>query len=224
LIIVLRNEWKDFYPDSHVGFLVAENVTNPATITSLEQEKIELENSLRQKYASYDRKMLEQIPQIQIYSAFYKQFNKTYHVRNQLESVVFKGKSVPSMAALVEVMFMAELKNLLLTAGHDLDLLKLPIEVGIAEGTETLMQFSEQVKVLKPGDMMMMDQQGILSSVVYGPDRRFSIRAETTRVMYAVYAPGGISIDILENHLVDIRRYLMLVSPDIKILMLDVFP
>jgi hypothetical protein len=34
--------------------------------------------------------------------------------------VALKGKAIPRQAALVEAMFMAELENLILTAGHDL--------------------------------------------------------------------------------------------------------
>ena len=61
---------------------------------------------------------------IQAYAAYYERFNKTYHVQLQLESVALKGKSIPRVSALVEAMFMAELENLLLTAGHDLDVVQ----------------------------------------------------------------------------------------------------
>lgn len=45
---------------------------------------------------------------------------KTYHVALQFESVVFKGKALlNNVAALDESMIMAELDDLLLTAGHD---------------------------------------------------------------------------------------------------------
>ncbi len=54
------------------------------------------------------------------YASYYRAFDKTYHVLGQLKSVAVKGKAIPSVAALVEAMFIAELHNGLLTAGHDL--------------------------------------------------------------------------------------------------------
>lgn len=223
-MINLSGKWNVIYPGSLVGFLALRNVINPGMSDTLELAKGRLVNELRERYASYNRKMLDELPQVQAYQAFYKKYNKTYHVRLQLESIVFKDKSLPSVAPLVEAMFMAELKNLMLTAGHDLDLLNLPIEVGVANGGERLVQFNGQEQELKPGDMLMADQQGILSSVLYGPDRRYSIRTETKRVIYAVYAPNGIGEENLRNHLLDIRRFVHLFSPKAETLYMDILP
>lgn len=222
MINILKG-WTEQYSGSYAGFLVLENVTNPIHNHSLEKEKGKLETELRQRFASYDRKKLEEIPQVQAYTAFYKRFNKSYHVRLQLESIVFKEKTIPTGSGLVEAMFMAELNNLLLTAGHDLDLVQPPVEVGVAEGSERLVQFNGQEQVLKLGDMLMKDQKGILSSMIYGPARQYSIGPETRRVFYAVYAPVGISINFLRKHLEDIRRYVMLFAPDAATTLLDVF-
>ncbi|MFN8461858.1 MAG: hypothetical protein U0X93_08840 [Anaerolineales bacterium] len=74
-------------------------------------------------------------------------------------SIVLKGKSIPSVASLVECMFMAEVKNMLLTAGHDLDKLQLPLTLDVTQGTEsyTLMRGAQTVKA---GDMTISDQAG----------------------------------------------------------------
>ncbi|GAI35107.1 unnamed protein product, partial [marine sediment metagenome] len=64
------------------------------------------------------------------------------HVLLQLESIVFKNKSIPKVASLVEAMFMAEIKNLLLTAGHDLDAIDLPIKLDVSSGGEKYIQIS----------------------------------------------------------------------------------
>ena len=130
-------------------------------------------------------------PVLQAYNNYYRQFKKSYHVQLQLESIVWKGKSIPSVSALVEAMFMAEMKNMLLTAGHDLDIVQLPLTLDVSMGTEsyTLMRGEEQV--LKPGDMMISDQVGIISDVIYGPDRRTQITADTRNVVFTVYAPAG---------------------------------
>ena len=118
--------WRVAYPDAHAGFLVMGDVENPALHPGLEAQKQALEGRLRAQFAAQDRHTLETFGPIPAYTAYYKQFAKTYHVLAQLASIVFKGKPIPSVAALVEAMFMAEVKNGLLTAGHDLDRLQTP--------------------------------------------------------------------------------------------------
>ncbi len=95
-------------------------------------------------------------PILQAYDAYYRQFKKTYHVQLQLESILFKGKSIPSVAALVEAMFMAEVDSLLLTAGHDLDTLHLPLTLDAAQGAETYTLFRGEPQTPKAGDMMIL--------------------------------------------------------------------
>ncbi len=167
-------------------------VANPKRNTSLEERKSALEQELRTRYASMDRAALKELPTLKAYNDYYKRFNKTYHVQLQLESVALKGKVIPQVAALVETMFMAELKNLLLTAGHDLATLEEPVGIKIASGNEHYIRINGQEQTLKKGDMTICDASGIMSSVIYGPDQRTQISAGTHQVLFTVYAPPGI--------------------------------
>jgi DNA/RNA-binding domain of Phe-tRNA-synthetase-like protein len=175
----VTEDWKTACPDTHAGILVMQSVDNPGTHLELERLKQDLEGRLRTQFAGKDRKVLETFSTIPAYTAYYRQFKKTFHVQAQLESIVFKGKSIPNVAALVEAMFMAEVKNLLLTAGHDFDQLDLPVTLSVASGSERYTLLHGQEQVLKAGDMFMADRSGAISSIVYGPDRRTQIRAET---------------------------------------------
>jgi DNA/RNA-binding domain of Phe-tRNA-synthetase-like protein len=209
----ITNSWKTVYPDAHAGILVMHHVDNPATCPELERRKQDLEDELRARFVGQDRKALDAISTILAYNSYYKQFKKTYHVQAQLESIVFKGRTIPSVGALVTAMFMAEVKNLMLTAGHDLDSLQLPVTLGVAGGNERYTLLRGQEQVLKAGDMMMADQRGVISSIVYGPDQRTQIRAQTQNVLFAVYAPAGIPIEAVRTHLQDICDYVRIVSP-----------
>jgi len=108
-----------------------------------------LEEHLRKQFAGQDRAAVASHPVLQIYSEYYKRFKKTYHVQLQLESIVLKGKSIPTMAALVESMFMAEVKNMLLTVGRDLDTLQLPLTLDVTTGKESFIFYAERIKPLK---------------------------------------------------------------------------
>ncbi len=100
--------WASAYPDACVGVLAVRDAANPPHHPELEKQKAALEGELRARWAGQDRRALEQLPVLQAYNAYYRRFKKSYHVQLQLESIAFKGKALPSVAALVEAMFMAD--------------------------------------------------------------------------------------------------------------------
>ena len=220
---VVTEGWKSVYPGAHAGVLVMRGVINPMQHPELERVKEKLVADLRARFAGQNRAALEALPVMQAYSAYYKRFKKTYHVLLQLESIVFKDRTLPSVAGLVEAMFMAEVKNLLLTAGHDLDALRLPLVLDVAHAEETYTLLRGQPQTLKVGDMRIADQDGIISSIIYGPDQRTQIRESTTHVVFTVYAPPGIAAAEVERHLQDIEGYVRLFAPAAAVEMLEVF-
>ena len=220
-MIDISEKWKSTYPGAHAGILVMRGLENPTAHPRLQSLKAALEAQLRDRFP--DRAMIDTDPHITAYGAYYKQFRKTYPVQGQLESVVFKGKSIPSVAALVEAMFMAELKNRLLTAGHDLDRLELPVTINVADGAETYTLLRGEPQALKAGDMYMADGAGVIASVIYGPDQRTQINPATHNALFVVYAPDGIGADAVRSHLEDIRRYAQIVAPDSQTDRLEVF-
>jgi DNA/RNA-binding domain of Phe-tRNA-synthetase-like protein len=222
-VFIVSEEWKTAYPGAAVGVLAMRNVVNPERHAALDKRKEEIENQLRSRFSGYDRAALKALPTIQAYNNYYKQFKKSYHVQLQLESVALKGKSIPRVAALVEAMFMAELKNLLLTAGHDLEAVQRPVKIDVAEGSERYIRLNGQEQELKPGDMMIADAQGVISSVIYGPDRRTRITSETRQALFTVYAPPGIGEQAVYDHLRDIQANVLVVAPEADVELLEVY-
>ena len=220
--VQVTDGWRKAFPGAAAGILVMHNAVNPDRHVELEQRKEHMQAGLRAHYAGFDRKAFGAIPTLQAYSAHFRKFTKTYHVALQLESLVLKGKSIPSVAALVEAMFMAELESLLLTAGHDLDSLQGDVTLDVSTGRElyTLMRGQEQL--LKPGDMMLSDEKGVICSVIYGPDARTQINPITRRVMFVVYAPAGIGASAGAAQLALIETYVRCVAPGAVTVISDV--
>jgi len=211
-MLEVTEQWKTAYPTAHVGVLVMEDVANPQVCPELDREKTILEDDLRALFR--DPAGLKSMEPIKSYQNFFKRFNKTYHVLQQVQSVVFKGRSVPKVACLVEAMFMAELRNMLLTAGHDMDVVESPIRLHVARGDESFVRMNGEEKTLKQGDMFIADRQGIISSVIYGPDGRTRIGPSTTRVLFTVYSVGGVGEQATLQHLQGIQSYVKLVAPN----------
>ncbi|HQV92883.1 MAG TPA: phenylalanine--tRNA ligase beta subunit-related protein [Anaerolineales bacterium] len=215
--------WKSVFPGAHAGVLVMRNVSNPAHHAELEKQKLELDERLRAQFAGQDRAAIASHPVLQVYGEYYKRFKKTYHVQLQLESIVLKGKSIPTVASLVECMFMAEVKNMLLTAGHDLDMLQLPLTLDVTTGDESYVLLRGENQVVKAGDMMISDQTGIISNIIYGPDQRTQISASTRNVVFTVYAPAGIEEHLITSHLRDMRDYVTVIAPEAQVELLHVY-
>lgn len=211
-MIIISPTWQSTYPGAALGILAMGDVANPTLHPQLDQARLALEDQLRTRYTGLDRAAIETSPEMQAYRAYYKGFKKTYHVLLQLESIAFKAKSIPNVAALVEAMFMAELNHQLLTAGHDLDRIQPPIRLEIARGDERYTLLRGEDQVCKPGDMVMADAQAVMCSVIYGSDFRTRITPATRRVLFVVYAPPGIALDRIEHHLDDLEANVRLVS------------
>ncbi len=215
--------WKTVYPEAHAGVLALRDVNNPAHHPALESQKAALEEKLRVQFSGQDRAALASHPVLHAYSEYYRRFKKTYHIQLQLESIVLKGKSIPSVAALVEAMFMAEMQDMLLTAGHDLDVLQMPLQLDVATGTEQYMLLRGEEQMLKSGDMMISDQTGVISSIIYGPDQRSQITPVTQNVIFTVYAPPGIGEQRVMEHLEHIKDNVMIFAPQAKVELQEVY-
>jgi DNA/RNA-binding domain of Phe-tRNA-synthetase-like protein len=214
LMLTLTENWTNTYPTAAIGILAMRGVANPATCPALEARKTALEAELRARFAGKSRADIKALPEFAAYTAYYKQFKKTYHVQLQLESVALKGKPIPNVAALVETMFMGELKNFLLTAVHDLDVVQPPVSINVADGSESYVMMSGEIQALKPGDMFIADAEGVLSSVIYGPDARTQVTADTRSVLFTVYAPEGIAVEAVQRHLEDMWGFVRLITPE----------
>ena len=71
--------------------------------------------------------------------------------------------------------------------------------------------------------MLIRDSEGIISSIIYGPDQRTQITAQTRNVIFTTYAPSGISEEAVMNHLKQIQQNVEVIAPSAKVELLKVF-
>jgi DNA/RNA-binding domain of Phe-tRNA-synthetase-like protein len=197
----------------YAGILVMRGVGRTDAAGRLAEAKRTLENSLRERYALGGRAALKALHPMDAFVAYYKKFGDTYHVLAQLESVI-KGREIPAVLPPVTAMFMAELKNMLLTAGHDLDKVELPMRLSVSSGQETMSLLGGKEVSTVPGDLMIIDRAGVLSAILRGADARTAISKTTQNVVYTVYASEGIEPELVLRHLDDIETYVRLFAPE----------
>ena len=107
------------------------------------------------------------------YVQYYKRFGKTYHVLPHLESIVLKGKGLPSVSPLVDANFTAEVETLVLTAGHDAQQLQGEISIdGARDGDKLTPMTSSAPKAVPAGDMITREARSVCCSIIHGQDNR----------------------------------------------------
>ena len=214
-MIGIGEGFRERYPGTRVGLLAVRAAENPKHCPRLERAKKALEEDLRAKYE--DRAAIKDEPVIGIYREYYKRFKSTYHVLNQVASIALKGRSIPQVAALVEAMFMAELKNMVLTSGHDLDAMNAPLTMDSARGGETFTTLAGKEASVKSGDIILLDARGPAGSIIYGPDLRTMIRPQTVNVLFVAWGVPDLPPEIIQAHLNDIEGFLKLIAPECRV-------
>ncbi len=216
-ILEVDPSWRGAHPGASVGLIAMRGVASPASNDKLNDLATALETDVRSRFGSADRETIRATPPLPAYAAYYKRWGQRYHVAMQLESVAQKGKALPRVAALVEAMFVAELKNLLLTAGHDLDALQLPVRLSVGAG-ESFTAPNGQETTVKAGDMVITDARGrVLSAIITGPSDVARIGPETTAALFYTYAPPGIDSGLVDAHLDEIERNVKLIAPEAEV-------
>lgn len=218
-----KKEVKEKYPNLFFGIMIMDKVSNPSSNLELNKVKRMLEQNIRDEYSGMDKKLLKTMFPLSKYNDFYKKFKKTYHVQHQLISIANKKRNLPDKAALVESMFMAEVKNLILTAGFDLRKISGSLSLSLSDGETSYSGIGEQIKTPPKGDVVLKEDDTIIGSIIGGPDHQRQITKETDKVLFAIFGVPGITKDHIENHLIDIKEYVSIVSPDSTIEYMKVF-
>jgi len=213
--VMISESIKYYHPGAIFGILQKDLTTRKDSSAEMKLKTGEVISGLKQSFP--DLNILKENIVIKAYTAYYKVFKKTYHLVPQLESVIFNNKKIPAHIPLLQVVFMAELKNMLLTAVHDLDAVHYPVSIGLASGMEKYQLINGSEVITKNGDMFMSDQSGVISSIIYGPDLRTKVTPQTSKALIVVYAPDGIGAERVERHLDDMVSMMRLISDDPKL-------
>lgn len=213
---------KEVYSGVSFGIMIAHGFHMTTGRSQMDTLKIAEIKRIKGEYKEYERKNLLNSGPICHYAAYYKKFKKTYPVLLQLESILLKDKGIPNVGVPIETMFLAEINNLLLTAGHDLNQINGSLTMNVAVGTENYQGISGKKQQLTKNDLFLSDESGILSSILNGPDYRTRITEATQNVMYFVYGVDGITGEQIRQHLENIRHYLLTVIPEVEIQAIEV--
>jgi DNA/RNA-binding domain of Phe-tRNA-synthetase-like protein len=200
--VTVRPELRIIYPRAAFGSLQVRGATNTRHSDTLEAEKRALEKEIRERYPEPKDDGV-----VQGYAEYFTRWGKTYPIEYQIKSLK-AGRGLPRVSVLVDCMFMAELKNRILTSGHDLDTVVGEPLFDVSDEGEEYVKLNGERQVLPRGDVVLRDGGGVLASVLYGPARRTSISPSTVNALYFAWCPTGMGDEGVQSHLSDIEKYL----------------
>jgi DNA/RNA-binding domain of Phe-tRNA-synthetase-like protein len=143
---------------------------------------------------------MDEDPVARAYAAYFKRYGQRYPVTHQARTIL-SGRPIESPSALVTAMFTAEIDTLVLTSGHDLDILAGPLTVDVCREGERYSKINGKEQTLAPGDMVVRDAEGVIASVVYGPDFRTRFRETTQAALFGAWCPAGLTRESAAGHL-----------------------
>jgi DNA/RNA-binding domain of Phe-tRNA-synthetase-like protein len=222
--VIVSEAWSNAYPGACVGVLRIGGARNPDSDPALDAMLDQTAERLRNRWSGATRADLLAVPEMAAYAAYYRRFDKTYHVLLQLESVALKGKPLRSRGVLVAAMFRAELETGLLTAGHDAARLAGDLTLDVVTKSDRYVGIGGRDIEPVAGDMCIRDASGIVSSIVFGPDDRTRLSDATDAVVFTTYAPSAIGRDAVAAQLEVIASGVRAVSSAAIVESLEVFP
>ncbi|MFX0184267.1 MAG: phenylalanine--tRNA ligase beta subunit-related protein [Candidatus Hodarchaeota archaeon] len=216
MYINLTQNLKKKYPSSIFGSLIIRRIQNKKKDETLEEQKRDLERKIRNEYEEVDRDNM-----ISYYNTYFKIWSKTYPIEYQINTIKSGGK-FPQVSVLVDSMFISELKNQILTSGHDLDEIQGDLYFDVSGGGERYLKINGQEQKLKQNDVILKDREGILASILYGPARRTSITPKTKNVLYFAWCPYAMDKDIIKGHLneifLNLKNVFESVTPEVQLI------
>ncbi len=219
--LIIDTSINEMYPNAKMGILIMRDVIVE------EKDDGELRDqtllAIKEKYDGLSRNEIKALDPIQAYVAYYKKFGNSYHLMGQLESVLKGKKELPKGGGLLQTMFLWEISSMLLTAGHDLSALKMPLCLKAANGSETYESISGKEATAVNGDMMLCDEDGPISTILRGPDKKTRITPSSKDLLFSIYAPPVVDETYIKNNLEKLENTIKTIAPNATTEVLKVF-
>lgn len=196
-------EFQVKYPEVKTGIAIIEGVNITKENDDLEKQKIDVEN----KYQGFTLDQVAQIPTIDAYRKFYRQFGvdpTSHHPSpDALLRRIVDGKHLYKINTLVDAYNVACLETNVGMSAMNIDKLNLPVTLRFAkDGEQITLLGGDETKTAKAGEVVYADQSGIVTlDLNYRDCDKTKITEKTKKVLLTVDGCPGISDAEIEKAL-----------------------
>lgn len=121
------------------------------------------------------------------YYKYFKKFKKTYPVLLQYESFALKGRPFPRNNPIVEVPFLLEVKTMVLSGCHDIDMVEGDLQIYSPAQKEDFVDLRGEIRHTYASELAGKDDKGIILSMIAGADDRTCGTEDSKYVFYPLF-------------------------------------
>lgn len=194
----IRDEVFDVYPDLKISFVIVTDEDGEYSISEQKEMNQNIINSVKETFINED--VLTSHRYNNLYKEFYKKMGFkskkikkiTTPIRQALR--VLKSGKYKSVNRVIDYCMLIEYTSLISFQVYDLEKVVSPIRYMFANGSETLISFSGDIRTCKKGELILLDKTGVLHSVYYGNNKEKSVNDETFRYLIRIMFIPGIKV------------------------------
>lgn len=206
------------YPDFTVAFARVDNVGDYASPEERLEAQATIVRAVNRRFPSPDT--IESHYLAHLYSDFYKSMGlnpKKVSTPAKQALRVVTNQNYRSIYKAIDLCMSVEYTTLVSFQIYDWDKIKGDLSYRFSEGSETLVDFHNEKKTTKVGELVLADNKALLHSVYYGNNAERSVDAGTQRFLIRVMGIPGMRHEDFD---VALRR-LAEISPQVQLLQLS---
>ncbi|MEW6222354.1 MAG: phenylalanine--tRNA ligase beta subunit-related protein [Candidatus Hadarchaeota archaeon] len=198
---------REKYPEFIAGYVRVSGVTMEQTVEALVERKREVFSDLKTKYGAVN--VLE-IPEAKAYRSFFKQMGadpSSYRPAPEFLLRRALDDRFPTINNIVDVSLLTTVEHWISTGVYDILKMKGEAKTTLAEKPEPIELIDGRKLITKAGEVILRDDQKILSAYTLGDSKFAKISHEASSVLYALWNAPGVGRDRMEAAINSLSRY-----------------
>lgn len=198
---------KEKYPEFITGYVLVSGVTVEQMVDGLVERKREVFSDLKTKYANAN---ILEIPDAKAYRSFFKQMGadpSSYRPATEYLLKRAMGDRFPAINNIVDVSLLTTVEHGISTGVYDTLKFKGEVRTTLAEKPEPIELIDGRKLIAKEGEIILRDDQKLLSAYTLGDSKFAKIAHETSNVLFALWNAPGIGKDRMDAAIKSLSTY-----------------
>ncbi|MFH1821578.1 MAG: phenylalanine--tRNA ligase beta subunit-related protein [Methanobacteriota archaeon] len=189
---------REKYPDFVAGYVQASGVTVEPTIDGLVERKSQVFSDIKTRLGTAD---LLELPEVKAYRAFYREMGADPASYRPAPEYLMKralDDRFPSINNVVDSCLLATVEHWASAGVYDLEKAKGEVMTTLAGEAVPFELIDGRKLSPKPGEVVLKDDQKVLSAYTLGDAKATMVTHKTSRIMIVVWNAPGIGRDRVE--------------------------